>query len=95
MVYIDLEKAYSRVPRQEVWRRKKDNGVSDKYVIIAQYMYEGTGTRAKTNVGLYPSGRYAVGLQQGSSMGLYVFVISMDSLSCGIKYLSPWYLIVC
>ena len=33
MVFIDLEKVYDRVLRQEVFRRKKEKGVSDKYVM--------------------------------------------------------------
>ena len=32
MAFIDLEKAYDRVPRQEVWRCMTEKGVSAKYV---------------------------------------------------------------
>ena len=41
MVFIDLEKAYDRVPRQEVWRCMREKGVPEKYVMIVQDMYEG------------------------------------------------------
>ena len=34
MVFIDLEKDYDRVPRQEVWRCIRENGVHRKYVRI-------------------------------------------------------------
>ena len=34
MVFIDLEKAYDRVPRQEVWRCMREKGVPEKYVMI-------------------------------------------------------------
>ena len=40
VVFIDLEKAYDRVPRQEVWRRNREKGLRDKYVIIVHDMYE-------------------------------------------------------
>ena len=40
MVFIDLEKAYDRVPRQEVWRCMREKGVPEKYVMIVQDMYE-------------------------------------------------------
>ena len=40
MVFIDLEKAYDRVPRQEVWRCMREKGVHEKCVRIEQDMYE-------------------------------------------------------
>ena len=36
MVFIDLEKAYDRVPRQEIWRYMREKGVPEKYVMIVQ-----------------------------------------------------------
>ena len=42
MVFIDLEKAYNRVHRQEVRRRNREN-----CVMIVQNMYEGARTRVK------------------------------------------------
>ena len=50
IIFIDLEKAYDRVPRQEVWRRNREKGLPDNYVMVVQDMYEGARTRAKTNV---------------------------------------------
>ena len=50
IIFIDLEKAYDRVPRQEVWRRNREKGLPDNYVMVVQDMYEGARTRVKTNV---------------------------------------------
>ena len=50
MVCIYLEKAYDRVPRRDVWRRNREKGLPDNYVMIVQDMYEGARTRANTNV---------------------------------------------
>ena len=50
LIFIDLKKAYDRVPRQEVWasmRRK----ASEKYVRVIQDMYEGSRTSVKSSVG--------------------------------------------
>ena len=52
MVFIiDLEKAYDRVTRPDVWRRKREMEGPDKYVIIIPHMYEGARTRAKPIIG--------------------------------------------
>ena len=47
MVFIDLEKAYDRVSRQEVWSCMREKGVREKYVMIVHDMYEGVRTRVK------------------------------------------------
>ena len=50
MVFIiDLEKAYDRVPRQEVCRRNIEKEGPDKYtrVMIVQNMYEGARIQTK------------------------------------------------
>ena len=47
MVFIDQEKAYDRVPRQEVWRCIREKGVSEKCFRIVQVMYEGVRTQVK------------------------------------------------
>ena len=36
LVFIDLEKAYDRVPRQEVWRCLREQGVPEKYVRLLE-----------------------------------------------------------
>ena len=48
--YEETGKAYDGVPCQYVWRRNREKGLPDNYVIIVQDMYEGARTRAKTNV---------------------------------------------
>ena len=71
MVFIDLEKDYDRVPRQEVWRCIREKGVHRKYVRIVQdrgSMYEGAISRVKSSVGLTDKIPVSVGLHQGSSL---------------------------
>ena len=90
MVFIDLEKAYDRVPRQEVWRCMREKGVPKKYVMIVQDMYEGARTRVKSSVGLTDMIPVGVGLHQGSSLSPYILAMIMDVLARGIKDISPW-----
>ena len=85
MVLIDLEKAYDRVPRQEVWRGMREKGVPEKYVMIVQDMYEGARTRVKSSVGITDIIPVGVGLHQGSSLSPYPFAMIMDVLARGKK----------
>ena len=90
MVLIDLEKAYDRVPRQEVWICMREKGVPEKYVMIVQDMYGGARTRVKSNVGITDIILVGAGLHQRSSLSPYLFAMIMDVLARGIKDLSPW-----
>ena len=48
MVFIDLEKAYDRVPRQEVWRCLREQSVPEKYVRLVKDTYEDARTKGLT-----------------------------------------------
>ncbi|KAK3572938.1 hypothetical protein QTP86_010540, partial [Hemibagrus guttatus] len=37
---MDLEKAYDRVPREELWYCMRKSGIAEKYVRVVQDMYE-------------------------------------------------------
>ena len=50
LVFIDLEKAYDRVPRQEVWRCLREQGAPEKYVRLVKDTYEDAQTQVKTSI---------------------------------------------
>jgi len=57
MCFIDLEKAYDRIPRDEVWRVLRERNVPEKYVRIIQEIYMDVTTRVRSIVGLTDSFR--------------------------------------
>ncbi|KAK3548514.1 hypothetical protein QTP70_013360 [Hemibagrus guttatus] len=46
----DLEKAYDRVPREELWYCMRKSGVAEKYVRVVQDMYERSRTMVRCAV---------------------------------------------
>ncbi|KAI5628469.1 receptor tyrosine-protein kinase erbB-3 precursor [Silurus asotus] len=104
-VFVDLEKAYDRVPREELWyclrksgvsekyvRVVQDmkSGVSEKYVRVVQDMYEGSVTAVKCAVGTTDWFRVKVGLHQGSALSPFLFAVVMDRLTDEVRQESPW-----
>ena len=90
LVFIDLEKAYDRVPQQEVWRCLREQGVPEKYVRLVKDTYEDARTQVKTSVGLTGHITVRVGLHQGSSLSPYLFDMILDVMGRGIKEQPPW-----
>ena len=89
LVFIDLENAYDRVQRQEVWRCLKEQGVHENYVRLVKYTYEDARTQVKTSIGLTSQITVRVGLHQGSSLIPYLFDMILDVMGRGIKEQPP------
>ncbi|KAK3556885.1 hypothetical protein QTP70_022382, partial [Hemibagrus guttatus] len=80
-VFVDLEKAYDRVPREELWYCMRKSGVAEKYVRVVQDMYERSRTVVKCAVGQTEEFKVEVGLHQGSALSPFLFAMVMDQLS--------------
>ena len=93
MVFIDLEKAYDRVPRQEVWRCLREKGVTEKYVKMIEETYRNVTTSVRSTVGMTNSFQVKVGLHQGSTLSPFLFNIIMDVLTEDVREEPPWCLL--
>ncbi|KAK3508916.1 hypothetical protein QTP70_013736 [Hemibagrus guttatus] len=89
-VFVDLQKAYDRVPREELWYCMRKSGVAEKYVRVVQDMYERSRTVVRCAVGQTEEFKVEVGLHQGSALSPFLFTIVMDQLSEEVRQESPW-----
>ncbi|KAK3532252.1 hypothetical protein QTP86_011841 [Hemibagrus guttatus] len=80
-VFVDMEKAYDRVPREELWYCMRKSGVAEKYVRVMQDMYERSRTVVRCAVGQTEEFKVEVGLHHGSALSPFLFAIVMDQLS--------------
>ncbi|TRY54572.1 hypothetical protein DNTS_001573 [Danionella cerebrum] len=89
-VFVDLEKAYDRVPREELWSCMRRSGVAEKYVRIVQDMYERSKTAVRCAVGQTKEFKVGGGLHQGSALSPFLFAMVMDRLTDEVRQESPW-----
>ncbi|KAK3545134.1 hypothetical protein QTP70_001419 [Hemibagrus guttatus] len=83
-VFVDLEKAYDRVPREELWYCMRKSGVAEKYV------FRLCRTVMRCAVSQTEEFKVEVGLHQGSALSPFLFAIVMDQLSEEVRQESPW-----
>ena len=89
-VLVDLEKAYDKVPREEVWYCMRKSGLAEKYVRIVQDMYDGSTTAVRCAVGVTEGFEVKVGLHQGSALSPCLFAMMMDRMTDEIREEAPW-----
>ena len=79
MVFVDLEKAYDRVPCDVMWWALRKNNIPEAYITIIQDMYKlATKTRVKTRCGgLTQYFNIEVGLHQRSALSSLLCIITI------------------
>ena len=77
MVFVDLEKAYDRVPGKLTWLSLRKKRVPEAYIKIVQAMYENCQTQVTTREENTEYFDMKVGLHQGSASSPLLFIIIM------------------
>ena len=89
-VFVDLEKAYDRVPGEELWYCMRKSGIVETYVLLVQDMYEESETVVRCAVRTTESFEVKVGLHQGSALSPFLFSVIMDRLTDEVRRKPPW-----
>jgi len=93
MAFVDLEKAFDRVPREVVWWALRSLGVDEWLVNVIRAMYEGVTTAVKMKDGESDGFEVKVGLHQGSVLSPLLFIIVLEALSREFRAGLPWELL--
>ena len=93
-VFIDLEKAYDRVPREQLWYCMRKSGMAEKYVQLVQNIYEESETLVRCAVENAESFKVKIGLHQGSALSPFLFAVIMDRLTDEVRREPSWTMLV-
>lgn len=91
--FIDLEKAFDRVPRRLVWQAMREQLIPEDYVLLVQDMYRNICTKVRSPAGLSREFAVEVGVHQGSALSPWLFNIVMDFVTKKIQHGLPWNLL--
>ena len=83
--FVDLEKAFDRVPRKVIWWAMRKLGLEEWIVRFVQAMYNNNTYSDEFGV--------KVGVHQGSVLSPLLFVTVLEALSCEFCTGTPWELL--
>jgi hypothetical protein len=90
MVFIDLEKAHDKVPRNVMWWALEKHKVPTKYITLIKDMYRDVVTFVRTCDGDTSDFLIKIGPHQGSALSPYLFALVMDEVTRDIQGDIPW-----
>ena len=90
MIFIDLEKAYDKVPRNVMWWALQKHKVPTQYITLIKDMYKNVMMFVRTCGGDTTDFAINIGLHQGSTLSPYLFALVMDEVTRDIQGYIPW-----
>ena len=93
MAFVDLEKAFDRVPREVIWWAMRKLGIDEWLVRLVQSMYKDVRSRVRVGDGYSEEFGVGVGVHQGSVLSPLLFIIVLEALSREFRTGCPWELL--
>ena len=82
LAFVDLEKAFDRVPRKVLWWAMRNLGVEEWVVRAVQAMYVGAKSCVRVNGQYSEQFSVKVGVHQGAVLSPLLFIMVLEALSC-------------
>ena len=90
MAFVDLEKAFDRVPRKVIWWALRKLGVEEWIVRLVQGMYANALSRVRVGEGFSKEFEVKFRVHQGSVLSPLPFIIVLEALSREFGAGVPW-----
>ena len=88
--FIELEKAFDRVPREVVWWAMRKLGVEEWLVRVVKSLYENARSRVRVNDTFSDEFEVKVRVHQGSVLSPLLFIMVLEALSLEFRLGCPW-----
>ena len=85
MIFIDLKKAYDKIPINVMWWALDKHKVPTKYVGLIKDMDNNVVTSVRTSDGDMDDFPIMIGPHQGSALSPYLFALVMDEVTRDIQ----------
>ena len=93
LCFVDLEKAFDRVPRSVLWWAMRKLGVDEWIIRTVQAMYRNAQSKVRVGSSYSEPIEVSVGVHQGSVLSPLLFIIVMEALSQEFRTGCPWELL--
>lgn len=90
LAFVDLEKAFDRVPRKVIWWAMRKVEVPEWIVKLVQILYQNARSQVRVNNSYSDVFNVKVGVHQGSVLSPLLFIIVLEALSQEFRTGCPW-----
>jgi hypothetical protein len=92
-LFIDLEKAFDRMPRQYIRWALRRQCVPEHLICLVMATYADAKTAVRSSVGTGQSFHIGIGVHQGSILSPLLFIVVMEEITKSLRSGPPWELL--
>ena len=92
-IFVDLEKAFDRVPRKAIEWALRRQGVPERLIVQVMALYHNSHSRVRATAGVSANLEIRVGVHQGSALSPLLFITVMEEATKEGRVGSPWELL--